>query len=201
MLHKLLLLLLCITGTISANAQQAADTSVKKAPKIDYTQIGAPMPPMRLIVCRDTSAKASQQTPPEERKKRKKTGHDEAPKQILTNEDVDNGANLFVMIFNPNCSHCQEETILLEQNIALFKKSKLLLMASPATKQYMPDFFIFSHFVPNPAITVGIDSSRFLENIFLYQALPQINIYDADRKLIKIFNGDVAMESLKNYIE
>jgi hypothetical protein len=200
MLRKLLLLL-CIISVIYADASPATDTADKKAPKIDYTQIGAPMPEMRLMVCRDTSTKASQQSMTGKRKKRKNRRHDEATKQVLTNEDVDDGANLFVMIFNPTCSHCQDETIMLEKNIALFKKSQLILMANAGTQQYMSGFFILTHFIPYPAVTVGIDSSGFLEKIFLYQALPQINIYDANRRLLKTFCGEASIENLKKYIE
>ena len=48
---------------------------------------------------------------------------------------------------------------------------------------------------------MGLDSANFINSVFLYKTLPQINIYSPERKLLKIFNGDVAIDSLKRYIQ
>jgi len=122
------------------------------------------------------------------------------PKDYLTNADFDNGANLMVMMFNPTCSHCEDETELLEKNIFYFTKSKLILMANPMMWEYLPNFVKSFHIFDYPAITLGSDST-FISKVFLYSALPQINIYDKHRKLIKTFSGEVVMDSLKKYIE
>jgi hypothetical protein len=52
-----------------------------------------------------------------------------------------------------------------------------------------------------PIMYVGTDSGDFLNNVFLYSQLPQINIYDKKRKLLKTFTGEVAIDSLKKYIQ
>ena len=105
------------------------------------------------------------------------------------------------MMFNPTCSHCEDETALLEKNIFMFKNTNLVLMANPGMKQYMPDFVNRLHITEYPSIHVGIDSADFINKVYLYQTLPQINIYDRDRKLIKTFNGGVSVDSLKKYAE
>ncbi len=121
-------------------------------------------------------------------------------KPYMNTADFDNGANLFVMMFNPTCSHCEDETELLEKNISVFKKSKIILMANPMMWDYLPNFMKSFHVLDYPTITAGSDSS-FINKVFLYQTLPQINIYDKDRKLIKTYNGEVMIDSLKKYAE
>ena len=74
-------------------------------------------------------------------------------------------------------------------------------MANPGMKQYLPDFINRQHLYEYPAFQIGIDSSDFINKIYLFQMLPQINIYDHDRKLIKTYNGEVPIDSLKQYIE
>ncbi len=46
---------------------------------------------------------------------------------------------------------------------------------------------------------IGTDSSGFINNVFLYQSLPQINIYSPAHKLIKTYTGEVPIDSLKQY--
>ena len=222
-MFRKLLFLLCLAGAPNAFAQVGitpVKTTQKPAdPKIDYSVVGAPMPPLRYLIYRDTTNKkdtniiiktqtSSVEESHKHKKKRKK--HEEiaaisgvnagVSKEILTNDDLDNGANLFIMMFNPTCSHCQDETVLIGNNADLFKRSKLVLIAAPVQKMYIGDFIKYTRFEKYP-FYLGIDSSDFINKVFLYKALPQINIYDKHRKLIKAYSGEVAIDSLKNYIQ
>lgn len=153
------------------------DTSVK----INYKEIGAPMPPFML-----------------------KTLHNKIfTDDYLTQKDVDNGANLFVIMFNPTCEHCQDETVLLTRNLEMFKKSKIMLMAAYAMENYMEYFTNVTNIdkYPSIAVTIDNDQTKFIDKTFVYKSLPQINIYDKDRKLVKIFTSDTPIDSLKPYIQ
>ncbi len=211
MLRKLFILL-CLVCTVKAGAQQTYSTrskiTEKKAdPQIDYKLTGAAMPPLRLFLYHDSAEKrmlndqASHDDRKESRRKHKDVPTDIRSKLFITNEDVDNGANLFVMIFNPTCSHCEDETVLLEKNMSLFTKSKLILMATPVMEPYLPDFVKLMKLSDYPSIILGVDSSGFMNNVFMYQALPQINIYNRERKLLKTYSGEVSIDTLKQYIE
>ena len=119
---------------------------------------------------------------------------------VVTTRDLDNNANLLVMMFNPTCSHCEEQTNRFEKVITDFHRSKLVMMTRPEMRDYLPNFVKSHHIKDYPAIIVGVDSGSFYKNAFMYSALPQINIYSPDRKLIKTFVGEVVMDSVKQYI-
>jgi hypothetical protein len=51
-----------------------------------------------------------------------------------------------------------------------------------------------------PSIKYGVDSSNALNALFNRVALPQINFYNEEHKLIKTFNGEIPIDSLKPYI-
>jgi thiol-disulfide isomerase/thioredoxin len=220
MFRKLLFLLLIAFGS-NAMAQVTTKSGKNEDKKvdqpIDYKAMGAPMPDLHLTVYIDTSKKdnpvpaAKSDTIAQKSKTgRKKKKHPaienadapvaKAQKKYLTNEDFDNGANLMVMMFNPTCSHCEDETELLEKNIFVFKKTKIILLANQMMWEYIPNFAKSFHVSEYPTITIGSDSS-FINKVFLYQALPQINIYNTKRKLIKTFTGEVIIDSLRKYIE
>jgi hypothetical protein len=122
-------------------------------------------------------------------------------KAEYTDEGLKNNANLFVMMFHPTCEHCEEMGINLAKNIDLFKKSNILLIAGSAMAPYLEFYENGTKVNKYPKIKMGVDSSDFLNKTYLYEMLPQINIYDADRKLIKIFNGITTIDSLKPYIQ
>lgn len=187
MLRKLLLLVcvMCATNAIAQheNSTPSKTTQKQDDPKIDYKQTGAPMPSLIFIPYYDTNSK--------------ETDH----KKYMTNSDFDNGANLFVMMFNPTCSHCQDETVILGKNGSLFKRSKVLLLANIIMKPYMGDFVALTHVDRHPFMYLGVDSTDFINNLFLYQQLPQLNIYNSERKLIRTYTGEVAIDSLKKYIQ
>lgn len=147
----------------------------KSVSKKHYKAIGSKLPPLRVVTLDG---------------------------KTITNKDVSYHANLLVMLFNPVCEHCQNETELLEQNIKLFNKSKLLMVTAPNMKSELGSFERNSH-TGNymNTILIGLDSNGTIDKTFQYNSLPQINIYNSKRKLIKVFSGDTPIDSLKTYIQ
>jgi hypothetical protein len=179
MLRKLLIVgcLLCSVPVFAQKTDKNSDAQT------DYKAIGAPLPNLRVAV-----------PPPPNSPKG-------TPDKIITNDDVDNKANLILMLFNPTCSHCEEQTQNIEKAIAMFDKSKLLMVATPAMRPYMDKFLKDYHIDQYPSIIAGVDSANMVDKLFLYKMLPQINIYDRHRKLIKTFTSGAPIDSLKHYVQ
>lgn len=176
---KYLLLLCCLlSSAFLADAQKNkkhkrhAKASIDKP--INYMEIGAPLPPIKIY---------------------RRDG------QYLTNETLKNDAHLIMMLFNPTCGHCEEVTMNIKDHIYLFKKSNLVLVAGAAMLPILPYFTNNTRVDGYPTIQIGVDSSEYIDKTYKQIALPQINIYDKDRKLVKIFTGDTPIDSLKQYID
>jgi len=167
------LLALPIAG-ICQKAKKNKKAAASQSTGIDYKQLGTPLPKMRVVTI---------------------------DRRNITAETVKNDANLFVMMFNPTCGHCEEMTMAMEQNIKLFKKSNIVLVASANMYENLEFFRKNVKASEFPAIKVGIDSAQFIDKSFNYNGLPQVNIYDHDRKLIKTFSGITTIDSLKQFIE
>jgi len=175
MLRKLLicsLLLAPLTGICQQNKQPAPAPVV--AERTDYREINAPLPPFRVV------------TP---------------DGKMITPENMKNDANLLVMFFNPTCEHCEDMTLEMEKHIYLFKKTKVLLVAGSNMASSLGDFIKALKVDQYPTLQPSLDSSKFIDKTFNYNGLPQINVYDHDRKLIRTFNSITTIDSLKAYIE
>lgn len=206
--------LILTTALFCATVSRAQVTVVTKAtlnPEdtgIDYKQVGVRMPALTFLSYPSTAPSAMITEEKKKARKKKEEIKSQVPpmkKEDLTvlvhDHELNNGANLLVMMFNPTCSHCEDMTVMFEKNISMFQRSKLVLLATPVMKDYLPDFVNMLHVRDYPVIRAGIDSSGFISNAFNYQSLPQVNIYSAERKLLRTFNGEVSMDTLKQYIQ
>ena len=169
-----LLMIPCFFVFAKKKKKQPPKVEVTKTDTIDYRKIGSPLPLVKFFT---------------------RSG------KYLTNESLKNDAHLIVMMFNPTCEHCEDQAVLFKENIFLFKKTNLVLVAASMMTPHLAFFETNTKIAAYPTIQLSVDSSNFINNTFLYQPLPQINVYDKDRKLIKVFSGATPMDSLKQYID
>jgi thiol-disulfide isomerase/thioredoxin len=209
MLRKLLIIS-CLLITQQVNAQKhtgsdinfkvvdPAGKSTENKSRSDNPQvIGALLPPFLVVTM--------PQPAPEKAAKSKKWTTDTPiklkPPKYITNKDVQYDANLFLMFFNPTCGHCEDMTELLEHHMQYFHKTKIVMIAASNARPYMDVFEKNYNINQYATLIAGTDSLDLIKQLFEYKSLPQFNIYDRDRKLIKVFSGDIPLDSLKPYIQ
>lgn len=120
-------------------------------------------------------------------------------KNVYTEKDFEGKHNFFLFMFNPTCGHCIQMAKLMGDNHKAFKNIKIAFMAGPQMLPYLNSFYQATNIAKYPEIKVGVDSAYAIEKIYSYQMLPQLNIYDKDRKLIKIYYSDIPLDSLMKY--
>lgn len=186
MLRKLLIILAAagITGTASAQTVKMnipgsavmRRAAVESNEKINYKQKGAALPKFELFDIYNDN---------------------------ITADVVGSSGNLLLMIFNPVCEHCEEQTRLFIKNDSLFRNSRLLLVAASVQVPNLSFFEANTKYSAHTRMmTVAIDSADVLDKLFGYEELPQINIYDGkSRKLIRTFSGSQPIDSLRPYIQ
>ncbi len=118
----------------------------------------------------------------------------------ITNNDLKLHKPVIIMLFNPTCEHCEQQTRLFGEHLELFSETNLMLMAADKMGPYLGYFVSATHADNYPALQIGLDSSNYIQHTFRYEGLPQINIYNKERKLIKVFSGFTPADSLKQYI-
>lgn len=160
--------------------------------KSNFTKMGSPLPNFRIVTLPQGKVQNTNGTP---------IKRVVVPAKSITQNDVKNSANLIVMVFNPTCGHCEDQTDTLAKYIYLFKKTKLVMVCAPSMGPYLEQFEKDHHTTQFPTMQIGLDSSALIRKIFLYTNLPQLNIYNKDRKLIRTFTGGAVIDSLREYIQ
>lgn len=175
MLRKLIIISCLLVPVLTfSQRHKPRNVALIDQDKTDFRQINAPLPRLKVLTTKG---------------------------KFITEKTVDNNANLFIMMFNPTCEHCEAMTQALEDNIKLFKKSKIVMVAASMMQPYLGDFEKTHKTDKYRPILVGTDSSKIIDKLFNYNTLPQINVYNHDRKLIRVFSSLETVDSLKQYIE
>jgi len=113
----------------------------------------------------------------------------------FTNNDLKEKEATLLMIFSPECGHCQNETRELIKNIDHFKHTQILMVTwLPYSEMsaFYHDYKIGEH----PQITMGWDRKDFFLPYYHVQTYPQLVVYDKHGKYVKSFSGAINLEDV-----
>ncbi|MFN8243965.1 MAG: thioredoxin family protein [Ferruginibacter sp.] len=114
---------------------------------------------------------------------------------IITKDDLKKNKATLIMIFSPDCEHCQHETQELVANIKLFKKIQIV-MASPLEFDFINRFYEVYKLESCPNIMVGRDPSYFLGTFYRVRSFPALFLYDKKGNFVQSFDGSVPVEKI-----
>ena len=99
---------------------------------------------------------------------------------------IPSGAPFVVIGFSPWCTHCQAETadIIKEMNSL---KDFHIYYVTPSSFKEMKTFYLYFKLQLYPNITMGRDSKNSFFSFFQTSSVPYTTIYDAQKRLKKVF--------------
>lgn len=113
----------------------------------------------------------------------------------FSKEDVPKKTPVMLMLFNPQCEHCQHETEQILQHIDQFKKISIV-MATSMSFDSMKAFAKKYELEKYPNIIVGQDIHYFLPTFFRIRSLPFLAFYNKKKELISVFEGAMPIPQL-----
>ncbi|MES1220865.1 MAG: thioredoxin [Bacteroidota bacterium] len=119
---------------------------------------------------------------------------------LFTKKDLPKKTPVLLIIFNPECDHCQHETTELIKNINSFKKVKIVMATVRPIADIKP-FVVKYKLAQYSNITVGKDFQFFLPGFYMINNLPYLAMYDKQGKLISTFEGTMKMTDLIKVFE
>jgi thioredoxin-related protein len=119
---------------------------------------------------------------------------------LFTNKNFHKNKSTLIMVFSPECGHCQHVTNLLLDNINHFKNTQIL-MTTWLPYNEMISFYNNYKIANYPQITMGWDKADFFLPYYHVQSFPMLIAYDKKGKLIRAFDGNVKMETIWKAID
>src|SRR5690242_2431489 len=114
---------------------------------------------------------------------------------VFTNDDLKKNKPTLLMIFSPECGHCQNETRELEKYIDHFKNVQILMVTWLPYSEMMAfyhDYKIASY----PNITMGWDKKDFFLPYYHVQMYPDMVVYDKHGKYVNSFSGMIKLQDV-----
>lgn len=114
---------------------------------------------------------------------------------FFSKADLKKNKPAMMMVFAPDCDHCQHETEELTKNIDKFKGIQIV-MSSMAPLTEIKTFIEKYQLSKYDNIIVGKDVSYFLPAYYQFHNLPFLAFYDKKHKLISTFSGSMKINDV-----
>ncbi|HTN47387.1 MAG TPA: thioredoxin fold domain-containing protein [Flavipsychrobacter sp.] len=109
---------------------------------------------------------------------------------------------VMIVIFSPQCDHCEFMVDSLRGVRDQFQSTQLVMVAEDRHKDFM-DGFMEKTKIKGDALfkNIGTNKGELIAAIYTNKMLPQIVFYDANHKLVKIFDGQYKFADVAKYIK
>ncbi len=114
---------------------------------------------------------------------------------LFTKADLKKNKPVLVIVFSPECDHCQHEMEEIIKRINDFKKIQIV-MTTTWPLHMMNDFYKKNDLQRFTNITVGKDISNMLPSFYSIRNMPYLAFYDKKGDLIDTFEGSLPVEKV-----
>lgn len=113
----------------------------------------------------------------------------------FTKSDLHKNRPTVIMVFSPECGHCQNVTKEIVDNIQHFKNAQILMVTWLPYSE-MLNFYHTFHIAEYPQITMAWDRKDFFLPYYHVQMYPGVEVYNKKGKYVRSFNGEINVAEL-----
>ena len=110
-------------------------------------------------------------------------------------KDLQKGKAVLLMIFSPDCGHCQHVATEILENMSHFKNDKILMITWLPFSDMM-SFYKTYKIADYPNVTMAWDPKYFFLPYFHVHTFPKLIAYNKKEKYIKEFEGNIKIEEV-----
>ncbi len=117
-----------------------------------------------------------------------------------TKADLPKNKPAILIVFNPECDHCQHETEAIVQNIDKFKDVQIVMatfVSLTDIKKFREKYKLGNY----KNIVLGQDTHYFLLSFYQGRSLPYLAFYNKKKSLISTFEGSMPIEQVLEEIK
>ena len=120
---------------------------------------------------------------------------------FITESNLPKGRPTIMALFNPNCDHCLKATLAIKEKMESFYNVNIVLVTSIINFGELKDFVMNAELARYSNVFVCATQDSYISKTFMPNwILPQVMVYNKDRKLKKIFYETVQTDSLLHYL-
>jgi thiol-disulfide isomerase/thioredoxin len=113
----------------------------------------------------------------------------------FSKQDLKKKKPVLIMLFSPDCEHCQRQTTEFKKDIELIKKVQIV-MVSFLNYDLIQKFYNEYGIAKFPNIHMGRDGKYFLGTFYKPHIFPSMFLYNKKGKLVNFFEGNVSAKQI-----
>jgi len=106
-----------------------------------------------------------------------------------------------IIYFKPGCEHCQYEAFEIGKQAEQFEKANMIMITPDDSTKRVETFAAKYHLWEVDNLVILLDRNKQFKNQFGTSIFPSIFIYGKDKKLLKMYKGEVQMKAIISIIE
>lgn len=106
-----------------------------------------------------------------------------------------------IIYFHPECEHCQYEASEIGKQSEKFKLANMILITADDSTKRVQDFALKYRLWEVDNLVILVDQKNQFEKQFGATIIPSVFIYGSDKKLLKMYKGEVQMKAIIKIIE
>lgn len=107
---------------------------------------------------------------------------------------------LILVLFNPSCGHCMEVAVNMKSRIQALSGADIVFLTGNNLLAELPSFIQQTRIYGLPNVYVGIDHSDVSKQLFEYNGIPQIMVYNKNRILLKTYYKQIDLDEIVQLI-
>jgi thiol-disulfide isomerase/thioredoxin len=113
---------------------------------------------------------------------------------IFNTYNIPKGRPVILFFFSPDCSHCKRMTTELIAKIDSFRDVDFYMITPVHSMSDIKKYYGEHHLADHRNIKlVGRDYEFFFGSYYKIRSVPDVALYDADKKLVRLFEGEAPL--------
>ncbi len=120
---------------------------------------------------------------------------------FITEADIPKNKPIVMTLFNPNCDHCLQAAMAIKDKMEAFRNVTIIFVTSILNFSELNSFVQIAELGKYPNVFVCATQDEYISKTFMPNwILPQVQLYNVNRKLKKTYYENIQTDSLLTYL-
>ena len=119
-----------------------------------------------------------------------------ADEKIYADSNLRRHTPVILVLFNPSCGHCMEVAVTMKMRIQELFGVDIVFLTGGNLLAELPSFIQQTRLSGLPNVFVGTDYTDISKQLFEYNGIPQIMVYNKDHILLKTYYKQIDLDEI-----
>lgn len=123
-----------------------------------------------------------------------------ADEKLFVDSNLRANTPIILVLFNPSCGHCMEVAVNMKARIQELAGAEIVFLTGNNLLAELPSFIQQTRMTGMPNVHIGIDYTDVSKQLFEYNGIPQIMVYNRSHVLLKTYYKQLNIDEVVRLI-